>query len=151
MLTVVSGGLFHDGCRMGHWELMVALDVSCLLSHSFTVGFWGFALWGVPDGPLRVDGGSWCELPPLTLIYCWVLGVCFMRGTRWATESWWWLLMWAASSHSHLLLGSGGLFYEGHRMGHYELMAALDVSYLLSPSFTSGFWGFVSWGVPTCH
>ena len=147
-------------------------------------GFWGFVSWGAPDGPLRVDGGSWCELPPLTLIYCWVLGVCFMRGTRWATKSWWqllmwaasshshlllgsggsfyegagwatkswwWLLMWAASSHSHLLLGSGGSFYEGHQMGHYELMVALDVSCLLSPSFTSGFWGFISWGVPTCH
>ena len=114
-------------------------------------GFWGFVSWGALDGPLRVDGGSWCELPPLTLIYCWVLGVHFMRGAGWATESWWQLLMWAVSSHSHLLLGSGGLFYEGRWMGHYELMVALDVSCLLSPSFTSGFWGFVSWGVPTCH
>ena len=98
-----SGGLFHEGCQMGHWELMAALDVSCLLSLSFTVGFWGFALWGALDGPLRVDGGSWCELPPLTLIYCWVLGVHSMRGARWATESWWQLLMWAASSHSQAL------------------------------------------------
>ena len=82
MLTVGSGGLFHEGHRMGHWELMVALDVSCLLSLSFTLGFWGFILWGVPDEPLRVDGSFWCELPPLTLFYFRVLGICFMRGAN---------------------------------------------------------------------
>ena len=113
LLTVGSGGLFHEGCRIGHWELMVALDVSCLLSLSFTVGFLGFVLWGAPDGLLRVDGGSWCELPPLTLIYSWALGVCFMRGAGWATMSWWWLWMWAASSHPLLLQGSGDSFHEG--------------------------------------
>ena len=80
LLTVDSGGLFHEGCWMGHWELMAALDVSCLLSLSFTVGFWGFVLWGALDGPLWVDGSSWCELPPLTLFYFRVLGICFMRG-----------------------------------------------------------------------
>ena len=111
-------------------------------------GFWGIVSWGAPDGPLRVDGSSWCELPPLTLIYCWVLEVRFMRGAGWATESWWWLLMWAASSHSHLLLGSGGSFYEGRWMGHWELMVALDVSCLLLLSFTLGLWGFILWGAP---
>ena len=82
LLTVGSGGLFHEGRQMSHWELMVALDVSCLLSLSFTLGLWGFILWGAPDGPLWVDGGSGCELPPLTLFYFMVLGIRFMRGAN---------------------------------------------------------------------
>ena len=111
-LLLGSGGSLYEGHWMGHWELMVALDVSCLLSLSFTVGFlgfilwgvldgplrvdgsswcelppltlrlWGFVLWGVPDGPQWVDGGSWCELPPLTLFYFRVLGILFMRGAN---------------------------------------------------------------------
>ena len=72
-------GLFYEGCRMGHWELMAALDVSCFLTLSFTLGLWGFVLWGVLDGPLWVDGSSGCELPPLTLFYFRVLGIHFMR------------------------------------------------------------------------
>ena len=69
MLTVGSGGLFHEGHQMGYWELMVALDVSCL-SPSFTLGFWGFISQGVLDGLLRVDGSPWCELSPLTFFVC---------------------------------------------------------------------------------
>ena len=55
MLTVGSGGLFHEGYWMGHWELMAALDVSCL-SLSFTLGFWGFVLWGAR---WAIEGRLW--------------------------------------------------------------------------------------------
>ena len=36
----------------------------------FTLGFWGFISQGVLDGLLRVDGSPWCELSPLTFFVC---------------------------------------------------------------------------------